>query len=248
MPIPGSSYSGLELIKAGLRSLNVLAAGEEPTGAEAQDGLVTLNLMLNTFCGDGLMLFTEGSDDFPLIASQQTYTYGTGGDFDKPRPSYIDRCSAVILSNPAQPIEYPLKQFTTQEWQEQVPVKTVAGNLPLAIYDDGSFPLRNITFWPLASDNVVFRSYTMQKLTQFADLQQVASFPEGYLEAFKHNLTIRLAVDYPGAPLSPVTIGLAASTLAQIKSNNADDVQLRSDIAPVVDSAQQTRAQMFGIV
>lgn len=246
MPIPGSSYSAIDLIKAALRSLNVLAAGEEPTGAEAQDSLFILNQMIDTFNGDGLMLFTEQIDDFLLNASQQTYTYGTGGNFNKPRPSYINRASCVMNISSPQPIEYELHMFTTQEWQQQVPVKTVAGNLPIAIYDDGSFPLRNITFWPLASDNVKFRSYTMQKLTQFADLQQTAAFPEGYLEAFRHNLAVRLAPEFQ-APLNAATIGLATSTLAQIKSNNADDVQLRSDISPVVDSGRQMRAQLFGI-
>jgi hypothetical protein len=245
MPAPGATSSTLELIKSSLRSLGVLAQGEEPNPADAQDSLVKFNQMVDTLNADSLNLYTEDSDDFPLNAAQQTYTYGSGGDFNKPRPSFIDRASIVILSNPAQPLEYPIQIYTTQDWQEKIPVKNIPGNLPLLIYDDGDFPLRNLTFWPVAGANLLFRSYTWRKLSQAATLQTVFAYPEGYLEMLESNLTVRLAPQFQ-AQVHPVTAMLAASTLATIKAANADDVQLRSDLRSSYD-ASRMRSELFNL-
>ena len=247
MGFPGSTSTGLDLIRDGLTALNVIADGEQPSSSDSSRGLVILNQMLDTFNGDGLMLFSEQIDDFPLTSNQQIYSYGLGGDFNKPRPTFIDRASIVILSNPAQPLEYPIPIYTVQNWQELVPIKNVPGNLPLLIYDDGSFPLRNITFWPVASDQTLFRSYTWSKLQQYLDLLTPIGFPEGYQECFALNLAVRLQARlYPTAPLSQATIALAQSTMGQLKTNNADDTQLRSDLS-TQNTPSRMRSELFNI-
>ena len=246
MSIPGQQATALDFIKAALRNLNVLASGEEPTGTEGQDCLVALNQMLDTWSADGLTIFTITIEDFPLIASQQTYTYGENGDFNSDRPIFIERASIVMSPNGAQPIEYPIPIYTSQDWQEMVPVKNTTGNLPLLIYDDGAFPQRNITFWPNATDNVLVRFYREQKLTQFTKLGQLAAYPPGYMEAITYNLAVRLGALFPPAQASATTALLAIQTLAQVKINNADDTKLRSDIMGQ-GTPSRMRAEMFGI-
>lgn len=245
MAIPGTTMTALDLIKSALRSINVLAAGENPSADEGQDSLVILNQMIDSWNADGLMIFSEDINDFPLSSNQQVYSYGPGGDFDAPRPVNLDRASIVILSNPAQPLEYPIPIYTDQDWQEKVPIKNVPGNLPLLIYDDGGFPLRNVTFWPVASDATLFRSYVWQKLTQFTSLQSIGAFPEGYIEAMRHNLAVRLAPEFQ-AQLSPATVELARSGLAVIKGGNADDTQLRSDLM-TSETPSKMRSELFNI-
>lgn len=246
MSIPGGQSSALDFIKAALRQINVLASGEEPTGDEGQDCLVVLNQMLDLWNADGLMIFAIEQNDFPLIADQQVYTLGEGGDFNIPRPKYIDRASIIISPNTAQPIEYPIPIFTTQDWQEKVPVKNVDGNLPLLVYDDGDFPLRQLTFWPSASDQTVFRIYAYRPLTQFQNLQQVTAYPPGYAEAITSNLAVRLAALFPPASVSPQLAVIAMNALSVIRQVNADDTQLRSDIM-AEGTASRMRAEMFGI-
>jgi hypothetical protein len=245
MPVPGAQSTVQDLIKSALRSLGVLAQGEEPSAAESQDALVIFNQMVDTLNADSLNLFSETMDEFALSAAKQTYTYGPGGDFNKPRPTYIDRASIVILSNPQQPLEFPIPIYTTQQWQEQVPIKNTPGNLPLLIYDDCAYPLRNITFWPFASDNTHFRSYTWQKLTQGTNLSTIIALPEGYAEMLKTNLAVRLAPEYQ-ASVHPVTAMLAISTLATIKAANADDVQLHSDLTSS-NTPSKMRSELFNI-
>ncbi|HEY6022163.1 MAG TPA: hypothetical protein VIY48_20545 [Candidatus Paceibacterota bacterium] len=246
MAVPGSTMTALEVIKSGLRLLNVIQSGEDPQAEEANDSLVILNQMLDTWNGDGLTIFTTQITDFLLTSLKQTYTLGEGGDFNMPRPAELDRCSILILSNPQQPIEYNLPIYTTQDWQSRVPVKTVQGNLPVLCYDDGAFPLRNITFWPNASDNIKWRLYSWQPLTQFGDLNGIAAFPPGYLEAIKYNLAVRLAPEF-STSVSAEVLALATSTLGQIKASNADDTQLRSDIKSSAMTGTQMRAELFGI-
>lgn len=244
-PIPGSTATGLELIKGALRGLQVLASGEEPSGEEAQDALVIANEMLDAMNGDGFMVFTTDTNDFPLSASKQVYTLGSNGDFNIPRPAQIDRAGIVILANPAQPIEYPIPIYTTQDWADKVPVKNVPGNLPLLVYDDCDFPLRSLTFWPLASDNILFRLYSWQQLLQFSDLDTENAYPPGYLEALRYNLMVRLAANGFGI-LSQEAAALSVSSLARVKSSNADDVQLRSDLSSS-NSASRMRSELFNI-
>ncbi|MCU1301964.1 MAG: hypothetical protein JWQ87_2248 [Candidatus Sulfotelmatobacter sp.] len=245
MAVPGSTSSALDLIKGAMRNLNIYATGEEPSADEAQDALVILNQMIDTWNGEGLMIFTTVITDFPLTSSKQIYTLGTGGDFNIARPAEIDRASIVILSNPQQPLEYPIPVYSTQDWQEKVPIKNVPGNLPLLIYDDGGFPLRTLTFWPVASDSTLFRLYSWQQLTQFNDLQQVASYPPGYMEALRYNLAIRLAPEFQKS-VPPETAVLAMNAMAKIKTSNADDTQLRSDLSSSSTSSRM-RSELFNI-
>lgn len=243
--IPGSTANALDIIRHAMLDLQAVDAEQPVNATEAQDCLVRLNRMIDTWNGDGLMIFTIAIQDFPLISNKQIYTLGPGGDFNTARPATIDRASIVILSNPSQPLEYPIPMYSTQNWQEQVPIKNVPGNLPLAVYDDGGSPLRSLTFWPVASDNTLFRLYPWQQLTQFSDLQTVVSFPPGYLEALQSNLAIRIAPMFR-AEVAPETAMLAVSSVARIKSNNADDTQLRSDLRTSA-SASHMRSELFNI-
>lgn len=245
-PIPGTRATFRDILKGSLRSIHVLESGESPDGEEAQDALVIANQMLDAFNADGLMLFNDLIQDFPLIANQATYTLGAGGDFDAARPSSINYASIVIMSNPVQPVEYPIPVLTTQDWRDRVTVKAVPSNLPLAVYDDGSFPFRNLTLWPIPEDGTnLFRLYTPQQLSQFPDLSTQMSFPPGYFECLRYNLAIRLAPEY-GMSVSPEVATLALGSLARVKTSNADDTQLRSDLMTGYGSANM-RSEMFNI-
>lgn len=138
--------TALDLINGALRLINVIAAGETLDTGSANDALAAFNDMADSWNADRLTIFTTQINDFPLTLSKQTYTLGTGGDFDIPRPAAIDAMSSILLENPDNPMEVPIAIYTTQDWQQKVPVKVVDGNFPLICYDDGGFPLRKLTF------------------------------------------------------------------------------------------------------
>ena len=237
-----------DLIRSSLRLINALASDEPLNVSDANDALVTFNQMVDSWNADRLAIFTTRTDDFPFVGNQQDYTLGTGGNFDMPRPARIDSMSTIILDNPSNPVEIPLISYTVDQWQNQVPVKAVSSSFPQIYYDTGDFPLRTIKFWPYpnTSQNKV-RIYSWQALAQPATLQTDVAFPPGYAEAFRYNLALRLAPEYSGSPVSALVQQTAIESLARVKTMNAPELLLCSDLVPSVDSDQQYRAEMFGI-
>ncbi len=216
-----------------MRMIGALASGEVPTGAEASDALTVLNQMLDSWAADRLMVFTITIDEFSLVPNQQVYTYGTGGNFDAPRPARIDRVSIVSLTNVAQPLELPIAYLTDRDWQ-QFPVKNITTTLPQTVYDDQAFPLRNLTFWPIPTAPVNTRVYHWTPLTQYANLTTDNTYPPGYIEALRYNLALRLMAEFPGGydpVMSTTTAALAVESLARVKSMNLPLIEAFCDAA-----------------
>lgn len=225
--------SVLKLISSALRMVGLLASGTTPRAVDAQDALLVLNGMLDSFNAERLMIFVIAINQFPLTVNKQVYTCGTGGDFDMPRPPKIERVSIISLQNPDQPQELPMNYYTVKDWQS-VPVKNVPSPLPEDVYDDQAFPLRNISVWPIPTVGVDFKIYSWLALSQFADLNTIVSFPPGYQECLRYNLAVRLMAEYPGS-YNPVTAqmttALAIESKARVKSMNLPILEADADPA-----------------
>ena len=236
----------LAMIASALRLINVLASGEMPSNDEQNDALVVLNQMIDGWNADRLAIYTTSATDFNLVANKQSYTYGTGGDFNTNRPARIDGASAILLDNPSNPIEVPICSFTVDEWQTKIPVKATMSTFPQVYYDDGNFPLRTISLWPIPSTSQNnFRIYSWQALGLQANLLSTMAFPPGYSEAFRFNLAVLLAPEF-GAPISPIVTAKAIDSLARLKAMNAPELLLRSDLT-ASDAGYNYKADMFGI-
>lgn len=253
MPVPpGPSPQNVfiqtanDLIQSALRLLGAIAAGEASTIGEANDGLMTLNAMVDSWNADRLAIFTTGSRDFPVTLGKQSYTLGSGGDFDMTRPPRIDSMSAILLTNPDNPIEVPIAMYTVEQWQMQVPVKNVDGSFPTICYDDGGFPLRTLNFWPIPTlQPSSVRIYSWQPLTLASTLNQLIILPPGYAEAFRYNLAIRLAPEY-AMPIPAAVLGIAKEALGRVRTMNAPELSLRSDLVPD-PAGYNYKADLFGI-
>lgn len=227
---------GGDLIASSLRLIGVLASGETASGPIIADSQLVLQQMVDSWQADRLMIFTINIAEFPLVPGQQTYTYGTGGNFNAARPARIERASIVSLTNPAQPLELNIPIYTDKDWQQQIPVKLINTTLPQVLYDDGSFPLRNLSFWPIPTVVVNTRLYSWLQLTTFTDLTTDILFPPGYAEALRYNLAMRLIAEMPGN-FNPImistTLQLANESLARIKAMNLPVVEASCDDALV---------------
>ena len=223
--------NALQIISAAMRNTNALASGETPTSAEAQDSLSLLNQMMDSWSAERLMVFTITIYNDVLVPGQQTYTLGTGGDFNTQRPARLERASVMWAGNVGQPLEYPLTLLTDKQWQEQIPVKNIQSTIPQYLYNDGAFPLMNLSFWcvPTIADPVKLYMWTM--LTQFADLTTDYDFPPAYSEAIQYNLALRLAANNIGTIANQLTVALAINGLAVIKRMNMPLLDLRVDEA-----------------
>lgn len=224
--------TGNDLITSSMRLIRAVASGETPTGNEIQDGLVVLNQLIDSWNAERLSIFTVQIQNFALTVGQQTYTYGTGGNFNAVRPPFIDHATIVSLNNPAQPLELPLAMLTDVEWAA-IPVKAVSSALPLKMYDDGQFPQRNISFWPIPSVAIQVNMYVWQALTTFPDLTTDETFPPAYLRALRFNLAVDLASEF-GLDVPPLVAQTAIQSKASIKSFNTYPLDLRCDDAITV--------------
>jgi len=220
-----------ELIESSLRLIGALAPGETPSGSEGTDALFVLNQMLDSWNAESLSIFTISRSVFDFIANQQAYTYGVGGDFNAARPAKIDHCSVLYLSNPSQPLELPLQMLTDEQWS-QIPVKAVYSTIPLQVWDDGGYPLRTLSFWPIPSAANQFCSYAWTALTEFTDLATDNDYPPGYAKALRYNLAVDLAPEW-GVELPPVVAAQAVSSKAILKSMNIGPIDIRCDGALV---------------
>lgn len=235
----------LDLIASSLRLIGVLASGEPVPIEEANDALMVLDQMVDAWNADRLAIYATGSQDFPFVVGQQAYMMGPGGDFNTERPPRIDSISAMLLENPSNPIEVPMSMFTVDEWQKQMPVKVVNSSFPQVCYDDGGFPLRTLSFWPIPTYPNAARIYSWQDLTLPPTLQTVLSFPPGYAEAFRYNLAARLSAEF-AAPLPALVGQIAIDSMARIRNMNLPELGLRSDLM-VSEGGYNYKADLFGI-
>ena len=237
--------TAFDLINSALRLDGVLAGEEVANSNDANLGLMVLNDMIDAWNAESQAIFTVRSDDFPFVGGQQVYTMGATGDFDIARPARIDGMSSILLSDPSNPIEVPILMYSVGDWQTQVPVKVVQGSFPQICYDDGNFPLRSLSFWPTPQGQPCSaRIYSWQGLGA-QTLTSLITFPPGYSEALRYNLAVRLGAEF-AAPASAIVTGLAIQGLARIKTMNAPELGLRSDL--VRDPAGWNyRADLFGM-
>lgn len=234
-----------DILSSALRLIGVLAAGEQMAPDDSKDALMVFQQMVDSWNADRLAIFTTRSDDFPFVLGKQAYTLGTEGDFDMPRPARIDAMSAILLNNPDNPVEVPMDLWTVEDWQTKLPVKNVSSSFPQLCYDDGGFPLRTLNFWPIPNQANSIRIYSWQALSAPAAYNTTIAFPPGYAEAFRYNLAVRLAAEY-GRDVKAAVATIATESLARVKTMNAPELELRSDLLPG-PGGYNWKADMFGI-
>ena len=234
------SIAVIDLITSSLRLINVLGAGETASASEGQDALFVFQAMVDSWQAERLMIFNIPRNVYSLTAGQQTYNMGLNPpnpwDFGYPggvpRPAKIERMGIIWLGNAAQPLELPIQYLTVAQWQE-IPVKNITSSLPQYCWDDDGFPFRALNFWPIPNQADQVAIYPWTALTTPATLTTQMAFPPGYLQAFRYNLAVMLAAEFPAIPqeiMAPV-VAIAMQSKAIVKAMNMPMVDLRCDPA-----------------
>lgn len=228
---PGVQLSGLDIVKKALGKINCYAAGDTLEAQDANDALVTLNVMLDSWNSEDLMIPGIEILNFSFIPSQQAYTLGPGGDWDHARPQTIEHLSLLGVQNPPQTVELPILMISDEEWAD-MPVKQVECNQPLYCYDDAGFPMRTLRFYgiPTVADQVAI--YSWLPLAQFSSLQSVLTFQPAYYRAILYNLAVELSTDWNVEPTG-IVVGMAVESKARVKASNITPIDMRCDDAVV---------------
>ena len=108
--------------------------------------------------------------------------------------------------------------------------KSVQADYPTDLYDDGGYPQRTLTLYPVPSAAKSLVLFTKRALTSISTLDTSVSLPPGYEDAIVYNLAVRYALEY-GRAVPDVVVILAAESKASIKKANIRPSYLRVDSA-----------------
>lgn len=216
-----------DMIKSAMRKLNVLGTGQDLQANEAIDALATLNQMVSAMSVEGTnIIFGDTTESFALTNNDDTYTIGTGADFNTARPSSI--VSAFVRQSDT---DYPLDIVDVRQYN-LIEDKDDPAGYPEWLYYDGGYPTGTIKLWPSPIGGMTLHITSRKALQTFPSLDTVVALPDGYEAALIYNLAIELAPEYEREP-SPTVQRLARKYLLAIRGANmrAKPMVLRVDPA-----------------
>jgi hypothetical protein len=215
-----------QLISDALLELGVIAEDEVPTAPQANTAFRQLNRMLGQWNIQGLATYAIDRNLLPLTAGIGSYTLGSAGTWDIPRPNKI---TEAYFRETSSGLELPMVVLTDEQYHA-IRLKETPGSYTRWLYSNRAFPLSTVTVYPTPDVNNEVALYTWNKLVGFATLDTDRTYPDGYEEAITLNLAVRMAPSY-GAEPSQITVTLATTGLAHIKSLNIQVPLLGIDAA-----------------
>ena len=219
-----ASQSAYDLIEGSMRLLGAIATGETMTADEANDGLNSLNDVLETWSLENLSVWGVDNQTFVSVAGQSLYTIGPTGDFVTTRPVRISRMFCTLNG-----VDFPVELIGEDEY-DAISLKTQGQDYPeKAVYINWS-PLGILKVWPVFTQSLPVTLAIDQVLTQIPTLSTVIGFPPGYYIALKHALAIMLSPDYGITP-SSVIVQVEQMAKANIKRANKKKREAGFDLA-----------------
>lgn len=206
--------SALDIINGAAKKLGVLFKGEALPSDEANDGLLALNNMLDSWSNDDLITFALTNESFTLTGAS-SYTIGTGGNFNTSRP--IDIASAVVRQGT---IDYPLMVLSPQQYQQDIAMKSITGPIARFMVYDNNYPLATITLYPVDVAGATLRILSNKPLGNLSALTTTVDLPPGWKRALIYNLAIELSSEYGEEPSQSVAMN-AKESLGAIKRSTS---------------------------
>lgn len=200
------SETAQTLIKASLRAINAIATGETPTAAEMADGLEALKIMLRSWSGENIMVYSISQDTLTMTGAS-SYTIGSGGDADTTWPVEIK--GAVVDT------DYNLKIIGEARYRS---LARESNTIPGYLYYNPVYPLGVLYPYGTGGSSMVIDS--LKALSDPATITTDVAFPTSYDAAIKFNLAVHLAPEFGKQP-SPLILKLAQDSKRVISSKNA---------------------------
>jgi hypothetical protein len=162
-----------------------LAPDRKASPAMTDDGVRAFSRLISTYNILAETVYTRRIDQFPTVGGKQLYTYGTGGDWDAPRPAKVTDANFIFNTDPD--VRRPLTLWDEEDWSD-LRLQEVY-TIPTGVYIDGSSPLRNVRFYPIPDVTYQIEIYSWQPVSSgtIAATDTVA-YPDGYEQAIVFNL------------------------------------------------------------
>ena len=221
-----TTYTAGEQINRALRLLGVLAEGETPSAATAQDSLMALNQMIDSWNTERLSVFSTIDQIINWPVGSINETLGPTGSLVRlngtaVRPVLVD--DSTYFKDPGTGVSYGIKLINQQQYNG-IAVKTVTSTFPQVMFVNMTYPDVDLFIYPRPTRLLEWHFISVQELTQPANLSTDILFPPGYLRAFTYNLACEIAPEF-GVEPSPQVKRIAMYSKRNLKRiNNPDDV------------------------
>jgi len=203
----------LDLVKASLRKIRVLGAGETPSGSEGSEALDTLNALLQSWSNEGLAVYRQTLSTHATVAGTASYTIGTGATWDTTRPLRIDQ---AFLRTTSDNIDDQLTLLSATEYYA-VRDKATASE-PTHLYYLPSMTTGTVYLWPVPDAVYTVGIVQNTQIAAYLTLAADVGLPPGYEQALIYNLAVELAPEY-GKSAADVA-GLAREYKMVLKRTN----------------------------
>jgi len=216
-----------QMIYRSLRLLGQIRQGQGASTSQNNDGMATVNDMLDAWSAERANVFNVATASYPLVTTVSAYLIGPAQTFNAPRPIRIER-AGILIANPngAGTLRQPLRILSQHEWDE-IAIKIEASPIAEKLYCDNAYPYATLNLLPIPT----FASGTPPKLelstwtalTAFPDLVTDEEFPPAYELAIRFNLAVLLSSTYPPNITDQEMqriVSTAASSLAAIRALN----------------------------
>lgn len=209
-----------EQINRALRLLGVLAEGETPSADTANDALIALNQMLDSWSTERLSVYSTRDQIFTWPANEISQTLGPSGDFVGDRPVQLLDSTYFIGPNN---VSYS-PSFINELQYNNIVKKYDSSTYPQVMFVNNTFPDITMHIYPRPTQDLVWHFISVQELSQAETLATELHFPPGYMRAFAYNLACEIAPEF-GVEPSPQVQRIAMTSKRNLKRiNNPDDV------------------------
>lgn len=213
------------LMKGALRLINVIAANEEPLAEDMDITLQAFDGLVSSLSADILNIFTFNPQRFLLEGGKQQYTLGpafdsdgnpTGADWVTERPMRIEQIKLIlypvityvnnepVITENQQTLFLPIEMLDDQEYAS-IRVRALRNQWPTVVYDNGNWPVRTLSFWPIPTQTNGVEIWMWDPLSLYENLDQELNLPQGYERYLRFKLAVEIAPEF-GKEVSPAVL------------------------------------------
>ncbi len=215
-----------EIIESAFSKIGVLGAGETLSAEDAATGLRLLNMLIESWSLDNLLVYDAVQVSRALTAGTASFSIGPSGDVVGDRPIAI-LGGYVRVSG----YDYPI-DVVDREQYNALSDKTNGSSWPGAVYYEASMPNGRVYLLPVVGSDCTIYLDTQTVLASFASTGTSVSLPPGYQRALEYGLAVEAAPDF-SVRVPESVARLAAAARSQLKTANVQ--------VPVVDTAARIR-------
>lgn len=215
-----------DIVNLAFKDAGVFGTGQTPSSDDQADALRRVNQMISQWNRRRWLVYHLIDTAF-VCTGAQSYTVGTGGNFNIARPDQLeDAYIRQVVPSTSTPVDFPLRLLQAREDYDRIRLKNLAASPSTHIFYDSDYPSGKVYPWPLPNSNWELHIVTKAVLQSFAALTDALALPPEYEDAIYFSLLQRLRIAYR-LPADPAIDGKAKAALNTIRRANFQVGRLR---------------------